>query len=31
METYPELIYVQGSKNITANVLSRLDIVDMNI
>ena len=25
----PELIYIQGSKNITAFALSRLDIVDI--
>ena len=31
LEEYnPELIYKQGSKNITANALSRLDIVDNN-
>ena len=31
METFsrnPELIYIQGSKNIAAGALSRLDIVD---
>ena len=29
LEEYsPELIYIQGSKNVAANVLSRLDIVD---
>ena len=31
LEEYnPELIYIQGSKNIAADVLSRLDIVDTN-
>ena len=36
METYsrekyiPEFIYIQGSKNIAADALSRLDIVDTN-
>ena len=29
-EFNPELIYIQGSKNIAANALSRLDIVDTN-
>ena len=31
LEEYnPELIYIQGSKNITANALSRLDVVGTN-
>ena len=31
LEEYnPELIYIQGSKNIAADVLSRLDMVDAN-
>ena len=31
LEEYnPELIYIQDSKNITADALSRLDIVDTN-
>ena len=31
LEDYnPELIIIQGSKNITADALSRLDIVDTN-
>ena len=31
LEEYnPELIYIQGSKNIVADALSRLDIVDTN-
>ena len=31
LEEYnPEIIYIQGSKNIAADVLIRLDIVDTN-
>ena len=30
MEYNPELIYTQGSKNIAADSLSRLDVVDTN-
>ena len=31
LEEYnPQLIYIQGSKNIAADALSRLDIVDNN-
>ena len=29
-EYNPELIYIQGSKNIAADAISRLDIVDTN-